>query len=82
MVYMCVTAAAAVYAVRMRQRVWAVFGGLGTVILLWPLFNSVYPVPAYPGNLWPYLVIAYLLIGVLLLAVRPVLGRANLAEVG
>jgi amino acid transporter len=82
MVYMCVTVAAAVYAVRTRQTVWAVFGGLGTVILLWPLFNSVYPVPAYPGNLWPYLVVAYLLIGVALLAVRPVLGRVTLVEAG
>jgi amino acid transporter len=82
LVYMCVTVGAAAYAVRTRQPVWAVFGGLGTAILLWPLFNSVYPVPAYPGNLWPYVVIAYLLIGIGLLALRPVLGRAALAEVG
>jgi amino acid transporter len=80
LVYICVTTGAAVYAVRTRQKVWAVFGGLGTVFLLWPLFNSVYPVPAYPGNLWPYVVVGYLLIGVALLAVRPALGRANLAE--
>jgi hypothetical protein len=82
LIYMCVTTGAAFYAVRARQTVWAVFGGLGTVILLWPLFNSVYPVPAYPGNLWPYLVVAYVLIGVLLLALRPVLGRAALVEAG
>jgi amino acid transporter len=82
LVYLCVTVGAAAYAVRTRQRMWAVFGGLGTVVLLWPLFNSVYPVPAYPGNLWPYVVVAYVLIGVGLLALRPVLGRAAMAEVG
>ncbi len=36
---------------------------------------SIYPVPAYPGNLWLYLVIAYLLLGAALLLLRPQLGR-------
>jgi hypothetical protein len=75
-----VTVAAAAYAARRRDRVWAAFGILGTVFMLWPLYNSVYPVPAFPGNLWPYLVIIYLAIGAGLLMMRPALGRAALAE--
>jgi amino acid transporter len=80
LVYMGVTVAAAAYAARRRDRVWAAFGILGTVFMLWPLYNSVYPVPAFPGNLWPYLVIIYLAIGAGLLMMRPALGRAALAE--
>jgi amino acid transporter len=79
-VYMGVTAAAAVHAARRRDLVWAGFGGLGTLFMLWPLYNSVYPVPAFPGNLWPYVVVIYLLIGAGLLMLRPALGRAALAE--
>jgi hypothetical protein len=48
------------------------------MILLWPLYNSVYPTPAYPGNLWPYLVIVYLIVGLGLLAMRPVIVRVEL----
>jgi amino acid transporter len=79
-VYMGVTAAAAVHAARQRDLVWASFGGLGTLFMLWPLYNSIYPVPAFPGNLWPYVVIIYLVIGAGLLVLRPGLGRAGLAD--
>jgi hypothetical protein len=48
--------------------------------MLWPLYNSIYPVPAFPGNLWPYVVIIYLVIGAGLLVLRPGLGRAGLAD--
>ena len=81
LVYMAVTAAAASYAIRQRDFVWAGFGILGAVFMLWPLYNSVYPVPAFPGNLWPYVVAIYLVIGGGLLALRPALARAPLAEV-
>ncbi len=37
---------------------WATFGVLGTLSLLWPLYGSVYPVLPFPGNLWPYGVVA------------------------
>jgi amino acid transporter len=80
LVYLCVTVGAAVHAVRTRRPAWIATGGLGTVLMLWPLYNSVYPVPAFPGNLWPYLVIAYLLVGGIVLLLRPVLVRAVLAE--
>jgi hypothetical protein len=41
------------------------------VVLIWPLYNSVYPVPAYPNNLWPYAVLAWIVIGMALLVGRP-----------
>jgi amino acid transporter len=71
LVYMGVTVAEAMDAARARKMLWAALGVAGTLILLWPLYNSVYPVPAYPGNLWPYVVIAYLIAGLGLLAMRP-----------
>jgi amino acid transporter len=75
LVYIGVTAAETVDALRARRGVWAVFGVGGTLLLLWPLYNSLYPVPAYPANLWPYLVVLYLLLGAGLLALRPAPGR-------
>lgn len=75
LVYMGVTIAEAMEAARARKTMWAALGVTGTAILLWPLYNSVYPAPAYPGNLWPYVVIAYLAAGLGLLAMRPALAR-------
>jgi amino acid transporter len=77
LVYMGVTIAEAMDAARARKMLWAAFGVTGTMILLWPLYNSLYPVPAYPGNLWPYVVIAYLVAGLGLLAMRPALEQAR-----
>jgi amino acid transporter len=48
-------------------------GIIGALLLLWPLYNSVYPIPAYPDILWPFLLLAWLLCGVLLLWLRPAL---------
>jgi amino acid transporter len=78
LVYMAVTGAEAVDAGRTSRTTWAAFGAAGTIILLWPLYNSVYPVPSYPGNLWPYVVILYLVFGVALLFARPALARVPL----
>jgi amino acid transporter len=80
LVYIGVTTAAAAYAVRRRDVVWAGFGILGAVFMLWPLFNSVYPVPAFPGNLWPYVVVIYLGIGAGLVLLRPALANTLLME--
>lgn len=79
LVYMAVTGAEAVNAARAARSSRTALGVLGTLILLWPLYNSVYPPPAYPGNLWPYLVAAYLLLGVFFLFAHR--GLARLAEI-
>lgn len=73
--YLGVTAAAAVHAVRSGSQLWLVLGVLGTLAMLWPLYNSVYPVPDFPGNLWPYLVIGWIAVGAALLALIPAIGR-------
>jgi hypothetical protein len=46
--------------------------------MLWPLCNSIYPVPAFAGNLWLYVAVIYLVMGVGLLTFRPSLGHAPL----
>lgn len=79
LVYMAVTIAGASHALRARGLVWAGFGLAGTLILLWPLYNSVYPVPVWPGNSWPYLVIAWLIAGGVVLAIRPIPGAGAAA---
>ena len=81
LVYMGVTAADAADALR-ASKSWAVFGVFATLMMLWPLYNSVYPVPAYPGNLWPYVVVIYLAVGAVVLALRPALGRAAFLDLG
>jgi amino acid transporter len=69
---------------RNAGRNWRYLGSLlgitGVLLLLWPLYNSVYPVPAYPGNLWPFLLLAWLVCGALLLWARPALAREELPE--
>jgi hypothetical protein len=57
-VYMAVTTAELVVSLRARRAVWALLGLTGTLMLCWPFYNSLYPVPKFPGDLWPYLVIA------------------------
>lgn len=65
-----------------RGRSWGVLlGVLGVLLLLWPLYNSVYPIPAYPGDLWPFVLLAWLTSGALLLWARPALAREELPEV-
>jgi len=38
-------------------------GGLGALLMLGVLVGSIFPVPDYPNNLWPYCFIAYMLVG-------------------
>jgi hypothetical protein len=40
--------------------------GLSIPLLIWPLFNSVYPIPKFPDNLWPYIVAVWILAGTVL----------------
>jgi amino acid transporter len=78
LVYMGVTAAEAVVALRQGQATWFVIGSLGTLLLLWPLWNSLYPVPAWPGSLWPYIVAAWLIVGVALVRAKPSVSEIDL----
>jgi amino acid transporter len=65
LVYMGVTGAEMVEAFRRNRAFWIVLGFIGTVLLLWPLWNSLYPVPNWPDKLWPYIVVLWLILGAL-----------------
>lgn len=54
---------------------------LGLLIAGYSLFANVYPVPAYPFNLFPYIVLAYMVIGVgLMVASRQRTGHADITQ--
>jgi amino acid transporter len=76
LVYAGVTVAELAESLGTGRLIWALFGLVGTFVLLWPLYNSVYPIPDFPRNLWPYVVIAWVSAGPLLLVLRPALGEA------
>ena len=42
---------------------------LGFLILLWPVYGNLYPVPAYPYNLFPYIAGAWIVLGIVLIRV-------------
>ena len=42
-------------------------GVVGAILMVAAFFGSVYPVPAYPFNLLPYIFLAYLLVGAAIL---------------
>jgi len=63
LVYVGVALAEGVESMRSRRPLWVGVGILSSLLLLWPLWNNLYPVPTYPANLWPYLVGGWILIG-------------------
>jgi amino acid transporter len=79
LVYVGVTGAELTESLGASRLVWALFGLAGMLVLLWPLYNSVYPIPDFPRNLWPCVVIAWIFAGALLLISRPalVLGQSQ-----
>lgn len=81
LVYMGVTGAVLAVSLKSRQPLWITIGLAGTLVLIWPLWNSVYPVPAFPNNLWPYVVAAWIVLGMGLLIGRPQLSRAKVPEI-
>jgi amino acid transporter len=58
-----------------RRLSWSVCGLIGAGVLLWSSYNSVYPAPAFPNNLWPYCVIAWVIAGAGLAMIRPMSGK-------
>lgn len=76
-VYLAVTVAVVAYGWRTRNLLLGLVGVGGTVAMVWPFRNSLFPVPAYPANLWPYVVIGFIIIGVIILRLRPNLGLSH-----
>ena len=62
-VYLAVCAAQATASQREKAIGLTLAGFVAAISLLWPLWNSLVPVPAWPANLWPALVLAWMLIG-------------------
>jgi amino acid transporter len=81
LVYMAVAWAQAKYAGKQWRGWGGAVGMLGVALLLWPLYNSIYPVPAYPASLWPIILLVWLALGGCLLAGRPALAQKPLPEV-
>jgi amino acid transporter len=63
LVYIVVAGADVIEALRNRRIFSSVVGFTGAALLLWPLWNSFYPVPRWPGNLWPYVVMTWVVLG-------------------
>lgn len=61
---------------RDSENVVAVIGpGLAVLFVLYILYNQIYPVPATPYNLFPYICAGWLLVGLLLVLGVPGLAR-------
>jgi hypothetical protein len=50
------------------------------LLLLWVLYRNIYPVPAYPNNLWPYFALAWMLIAWAVMKLRPAVQSAPLPD--
>jgi amino acid transporter len=59
LVYIGVAVAEVAEAVRVKQFLWMLLESVTALVLLWPLWNSLYPAPSWPGSLFPYLVLAW-----------------------
>jgi len=80
LVYLGVIAAQCRLDLSARRWLWPAFTLVGAAILIWSLVNTLLPVPPWPDNLWPYIVLAWVLLGLGLLLARPALARE--AELG
>ena len=78
--YVAVTGADLAQSLRGRRPIRALFAVVGTLALLWPLYNSVYPAPNSPRDLWPFVVIPWIFAGAVLLAARPALLAADISS--
>jgi amino acid transporter len=71
LVYMSVTVAEMAIALRLNRYIYGAVGLAGLVLLLWPLGNSLYPIPDWPASLWPYVVVAWMAIGGVVTVILP-----------
>lgn len=79
-VYISVGAAETVEAWHEQRPLWSAVCVLGPILLLWVLYRNVSPVPEYPNNLWPYVVLAWVAAAWAFIRVRPSMARAPLLD--
>jgi amino acid transporter len=80
LIYIGVGTAETFEAWREQRRGWAIVCFLGPLLLLWVMYRSVYPVPEYPNNLWPYVTLAWVSCSLPLMRLRPRVMQAPLPE--
>ena len=80
LIYIGVGGAEIVEARRDQRPVWPLACMLGPILLLWVLYCSLYPVPEFPNNLWPYVAFGWVLVSCALVRLRPTVTRAPLRE--
>jgi|HubBroStandDraft_1064217.scaffolds.fasta_scaffold00160_7 amino acid transporter len=80
LVYISVGAAETVESWRERRPIWSAICLLGPALLIWVLYRNISPVPEFPNNLWPYLVLVWVAASWGLMKLRPALVRAPLPE--
>ena len=73
LVYIGVNAAELAQPFAGRRLSWSVCGLCGIGVLLWSFYNSIYPAPDFPNNLWPYCVLIWLIVGAVSVMFHPVL---------
>ncbi len=78
--YVGVGGAETVEALHEHRWFWSVICLLGPVVLLWSLYRTVYPVPDFPDNLWPYVTLVWIVLALGIIRLRPALVRAPLAD--
>jgi amino acid transporter len=82
LVYISVGAAETVESWRERRPIWSAICLLGPALLIWVLYRNIYPVPEFPNNLWPYLVLAWVAASWGLMKLRPALAHTPLPDYG
>jgi amino acid transporter len=80
LIYIGVGVAESVEARRERRPLWPTLCLLGPLVLLWVLYCSIYPVPEFPGNLWPYVALAWVLAAWAVMKLRPAVTSAPLPD--
>jgi amino acid transporter len=78
LVYIAVGGAEVVEASREGRALWPAACVLGPLLLVWVLYRSVYPVPDFPNNLWPYVALAWMFAAWAILKARPKISSAPL----
>jgi len=64
LVYLSISFTELVASSRARSTLRIAVSALSIPLLAWPLFSTVYPIPRFPDNLWPYVVGAWIVAGV------------------
>lgn len=80
LIYIAVGTAELVEALREGRQVAAFVCAFGPLVLAWALYRTVYPPPAFPDNLWPYVTLAWAAAAIPLIWLRPAVSRAPLPE--